>query len=567
MVASPLGCKLYCSTVASNRTANRSAMPQEISDISVMIVESNAAMRTQLRNMLTMCGISTVNLAVTAGVAIRKLREINFDIILCEYHLGEGQDGQHLLEDLRHHHLIPLWTVFIMITGESSYERVVSAVELAPNDYILKPFSSDKLLDRLSKALTKRDAFMPTYKLVEAGNLLDAIDACRKGEKDHTVFLIDFLRLRAELHLAAGQSTEAQEIYSQVLDTKAVPWAKLGLAKTLFMQKRFDEAEQSFSELIQENSQYMDAYDWLARTRESLGQLEGAQQTLQDAVKVSPHTTRRLRKLGEVSNELGDHETAIKTMSEVVRKGKYSDFRDPEDHVLLVKAQLQAGDMTAANATLRDMERSMDGLAKTPLCKALSTAMVATQAGDAEGASAALDDAIKHNDPRLGATLALKKDLARICIENKRDEEAAEVIMDVMRHAADDEAVERIKNMLVELGRPELGEQLANRVKEEVKDLMAQGAQLAQRGDFDGSVRQMMQAVNKMPGNNNVLFNASLALLKHIENLGWNPRFASDARSYIERVRKQDPGNERLKAITSYFHALLKKHGVKANEF
>jgi hypothetical protein len=96
---------------------------------------------------------------------------------------------------------------------------------------------------------------------------------------------------------------------------------------------------------------------------------------------------------------------------------------------------------------------------------------------------------------------------------------------------------------------------------------MAKGAQLAQRGDYDGSVRQMMQAVNKMPGNNNVLFNASLALLKHIENLGWNPRFAADARSHIERVRKQDPGNERLKAITSYFHSLLKKHGIKANEF
>lgn len=542
-------------------------MPQAISEISVMIVDSNAAMRTQLRNMLAIGGISSVNLAVTAGVAIRKLREINFDIILCEYHLGEGQDGQHLLEDLRHHHLIPLWTIFIMITGESTYERVVSAVELAPNDYILKPFSSDKLLDRLSRALTKRDAFMPAYKLVEAGNLIDAIEACRSGEKEHPIFLIDFLRLRAELHLAAGQTSDAQDIYAQVLDSKAVPWAKLGLAKTLFLQKRLDEAEAGFSALIEENAQYMDAYDWLARTREALGELQGAQQTLQDAVKVSPHTTRRLRRLGEVSNELGDHETAIKTMSEVVRKGKYSDFRDPEDHVSLVKAHLSAGDATSASATLRDMERSMDGLAKTPLCKALSTAMVATQAGDLQAAGAALDDAIKHNDPRLGATLALKKDLARICIENKRDDQAAEVIMDVMRNAADDDAVDRIKNMLTELGRPELGEQLASRVREEVKELMAQGAQLAQRGDFDGSVRQMMQAVAKMPGNINVLFNASLSLLKHIENMGWNPKFAADARSYIERVRKQDPGNDRLKAITSYFHALLKKHGIKANEF
>ncbi|MFT3736493.1 MAG: tetratricopeptide repeat protein [Rhodocyclaceae bacterium] len=545
----------------------RPDMAQDISTISVMIVETNSSMRTQLRNMLSMCGITQVNLAVTAGVAIRKLRELNFDIILCEYHLGDGQDGQHLLEDLRSHHLIPLWTVFVMITGESSYERVVSAVELAPNDYILKPFSSDLLLERLSRVLTKRDALMPTYKLIEAGNLLDAIESCRKGEEQFPQYLIDFLRLRAELHLAAGQNDEAQEIYQQVLEQKAVPWAKLGLAKTLFLQKRYDEAEAGFKGLIEENAQYMDAYDWLAKTREAMGELQQAQDTLQEAVKVSPHTTRRLRKLGEVSNELGDHETAIKTMSEVVRKGKYSDFRDPEDHVALVKAQLGKGDAVAANATLRDLERSMDGLPKTELCKALSTAMVATQAGDSNAAIAALESAVKHNDPRIGATLALKKDLARICIEHKRDDQAAEVIMDVMRHAADDDAVESIKNMLAELGRPELGEQLATRIRDEVKDLMSEGARLAQRGDFDGSVRQMMQAVQKLPGNINVLFNASLSLLKHIENQGWNPKFAADARTYIDRVRKTDPGNERLKAITNYFHGLLKKHGIKPNEF
>jgi tetratricopeptide (TPR) repeat protein len=541
-------------------------MSQQIEEISVLIVESNGNMRTQLRNMLTLCGISKIALAVSAGVAIRMLRDKNFDIILCEYHLGEGQDGQHLLEDLRNHHLIPLSTLFLMITGESLYEKVVSAAELAPNDYVLKPFSSDKLLSRLSRALEKRDAFMPTYRLIDAGNTLEAIESCRKGEQEEPQFLVDFLRLRAELHITAGQAEEAQAVYQQVMELKAVPWARLGLAKTLYMQKRLTEAEEQLEDLLRENSQYLDAYDWLAKTRESAGKVLEAKEVLEDAVRVSPHTVRRLRHLGEVATEVGDMETATRVLSTVVTKGKYSDFRDPEDHVSLVRAQLGMGDTTAAANTVRDLERSMEGLPKTALCKAVSNAMVATQAGDSEKAEAALAEALRCNDPRLGASVGLKKQLARICIENQQDDKAAEVIMDVMRHAADDQAVEAVKNMLVDLGRAELGHHLAERVRTQVRDIMSEGAQLAQSGDYDGAVRQMLQAAEKLPGNTSVLFNAALALLKHIEHIGWNEHFASSARQFIDKVRRQDPGNKRLAALVNYYHALLRRHGIKPDQ-
>ncbi|KAF7598965.1 MAG: hypothetical protein CGU28_09100 [Candidatus Dactylopiibacterium carminicum] len=65
-------------------------MPQQIEEISVLIVETNANMRSQLRNMLTLCGVSKIALAVSAGVAVRMLRDRNYDVILCEYHLGDG---------------------------------------------------------------------------------------------------------------------------------------------------------------------------------------------------------------------------------------------------------------------------------------------------------------------------------------------------------------------------------------------------------------------------------------------------------------------------------------------
>lgn len=541
-------------------------MAGKVEDLSVLVVENQSNMRTQLRNMLAMSGIVKLQAAQSAGTAIRKLRDETFDIILCEYHLGEGQDGQHFLEDIRNHHLIPLSTLFIMVTGERSYERVVGAAELAPNDYILKPFAPELLRSRLERALNKREAFMPAWQLVEAGNAADAITACEEGELKYPAYAVDFLRLRAELLATTGRAEEAQAVYEKVLQRRAVPWAKLGLAKALFMRKRYDEAEQLLVGLLNESDEYLDAWDWLAKTREAVGALAEARVALEKASQLSPHTLGRMRHIGEVSLELGDLETAERLLNEVVKKGKYSDFRDPEDHVRLVKAQLGVGAADRASATLRDLDKSMQGLPKTELCKALSSAMVFAQQGDTAHAAEAAERAVSLLDPRIGATTLLKKDLAKVCIQQKLESRAADVVLDIMRNAPDDAAVDGITKMLGDLGRPELGANLAQKMKSEVRDMMGEGARMAQRGDFEGAVTHMLEAVRRMPGNTMVIYNAALALLKCIEHNGWDAHHAEQARTLIDRLQRTDPGNAKLGALHLYFDGLTKRFGVRGTK-
>lgn len=520
-------------------------------------------MRTQLRTMLNMSGISKVQFAVTAGVAVRKLRDGRYDLILCEYHLGDGQDGQHLLEDLRIHNIIPLATLFLMVTGERQYERVVSAAELAPNDYILKPFAADTLHDRIERALEKREAFMPAYQLIELGNAPDAIQACVAGEEKHPQWAIDFMRLRAELLVISGHAEEAQRLYDHILAKRSIPWARLGLAKALFMQKRYAEAEDILQSLVAENDLFLDAYDWLSRTREAAGELEGARSVLATATQLSPHRVGRLRRLGELAIETGDHDTAEKVLTEVVRKGKYSDFRDPEDHVRLIQAQLGKGDTGQAEATIRDLERSMLGLDKTRSCASLSNALVHLKKGDQAKAGEAIRGLADDLTGGPGLSIGLKRELARACFASNLVEHGTEVVLDIMRNAPDSRTLESTKAILREAGKPELCEQLAMRMDGEVKDLVAEGARKAQSGDYDGAVQFMLSAARKMPGNAHVLFNATLALLKHIENCGWNERFAEQARNMMERARQHDPGNPRLPALTAYYYNLLKKYGIQ----
>ena len=108
--------------------------------------------------------------------------------------------------------------------------------------------------------------------------------------------------------------------------------------------------------LVAANPRLMAGYDLLARCHEALGNQAQAQKILEEAVAISPHMVRRLRKLGEVALEAGDAAAAEKSFKQVVSKARYSEFRDPEDHVRLVKALVKRGDLAGASGVVRDLE-------------------------------------------------------------------------------------------------------------------------------------------------------------------------------------------------------------------
>ncbi|HJV88418.1 MAG TPA: response regulator [Noviherbaspirillum sp.] len=530
--------------------------------LTALIIEPHSGMRASFHNMLNLCGITKIDHAVSSGTAIRPLKNKAYDIILCEYDLGEGQDGQQLLEDLRHNKLIPLWTIFIIVTAERLYEKVVSAAELAPTDYVLKPFTADTLLERIARALEKRTAFLPVYHLMEHGNLHEAIELCRIGEGKYPKYAIDFRRLRAELHVTLGESKEAEKIYEELLATKAVAWARLGLAKTLFMQERFGEAEQLLAALVDESSRYMDAYDWLAKTHEAMDQPDQAKAVLADAVAISPHAVRRLRKLGEVALETGDMETAEKSFQRVVAKAKYSEFRDPEDHVRLVRTLVKKSDTQQAATVIRDLEKSFAGVDKTPACRALSSALLQAELGNTERAAEELTTAVAACRDIHGISNEMKMELAKNCLDHHLDDGASEVMRDVMSNAADDAALTKAIQVFEQAGRGELAQTVVKEARRQVIDLVSGGAEKARQGDFEGAVELMTAAAHKLPENPQVVFNAALAVLKYLENVGWDARLAEQARGYIESARRLEPSNPRLVPLADLYRGMLRKHGA-----
>ncbi len=537
------------------------------SNLTVLIVDPNVGMRGNLHNMLNHAGINKIEYAVSAGTAIRQIRKHAFDVILCEYDLSngqDGQDGQQLLEDLRHNKMIPLWNIFVMITSENVLGKVMGAAELAPSDYILKPFTVDMLSQRITRSLEKRADFFSTYQAMTQGNLREAIRICALGETKIPRYSGDFLRLRAELHLDLGEAVESEQLYRQINEAKPVAWAQLGIAKALYLQNRFEEAEEVLTALIARNDKLMSAYDWLAKVHLATGQLPQAQTTLESAVAKSPHMVRRLRRLGEVALDAGDTTIAERSFKQVIAKAKYSEFRDPEDHVKLVQTLAKKGDAAQAAGVIRDLEKSLRGNSKTDACRAISVALLYEATGNAKNAVEELGNAVTacREDIHMSSNMMIT--LAKSCLNNKLDDAASEVMLNVLNDVDSEVSVKQAMAIFEKAGRTDLALGMDNQVKKQVAEMVVASEEKTKQGDYKGAVITMLAALHKTPDNLQILFATVTAILKQLDTLGWDHSAGEQARLFIENIRTIDAAHPLLSALLKDYQNIQRKYGIAA---
>ena len=94
-----------------------------------LIIDDHPGMLTSMRATLSAFGVTLSNTARNAAEALQRVASNSYEIIVCDYFLGDGADGQQLLEHLRENKLISLGTAFMMVTAERSYEKVVAAAD------------------------------------------------------------------------------------------------------------------------------------------------------------------------------------------------------------------------------------------------------------------------------------------------------------------------------------------------------------------------------------------------------------------------------------------------------
>jgi DNA-binding response OmpR family regulator/Tfp pilus assembly protein PilF len=537
----------------------------EPSDLSILIIDPNPRMRSSLQATLSQASINRIDYASNAAAAVRLLNTRSFDIILCEYELGDGvsgQDGQQLLEDLRRNKLIGPATIFIMLTAEAVLSKVVGTAELTPADYILKPFTLDLLGSRIARAIERRRVFMPAYQWLEQGRQHEAIEACLAGESDNPRYSADFARLRAELHLQLGQAEQAEQIYLDAISAHGADWAHFGLARALFARQRYQEARDSLSELISHNPRLMAAYDMLAKTHEALGDTGTAQQVLEDAVGISPHVVRRLRHLGGVAQAAGDIGAAERAFRQVVTKAKYSEFRDPEDHLNLVKALVSKGDADQAGSVIRDLERTSRGSPNVATCSAIAAGLLAELNGNRRGAADEFSVAADTVGTAKGLSSQLRVGLMRKCLDHQLDHAASNVVLNLMNDADNALTVEQATVLFEQAGRADLAREIGVKVEQQVAAMVSEAAEKSRQGELREAVALLARAVRKMPANVDLLLTSVEAILAQINAFGWEAPLAEQATEQMQTVARLDPAQPALAALHEGYARAQAKYGI-----
>src|SRR3989338_3313503 len=104
--------------------------------------------------------------------------------------------------------------------------------------------------------------------------------------------MVDALRFKGELLVTLERFVEAEALYQQVIKMRAIPWARLGLARTMHMQKKDEAAEEELRDVLEHAPEMVAAYDLLSDVCLARKDVAAAQIALQQGVAISGKTVR-----------------------------------------------------------------------------------------------------------------------------------------------------------------------------------------------------------------------------------------------------------------------------------
>ena len=119
----------------------------------ILIVDNNDAEREIVRKLLEKIGFKNIDEAPDSAVALAKLAEKNYGLVISEWNITPI-DGRALLRQLRaekRYANLP----FILMTGKSAINKIVQANHAGASGFINKPFTAEALQAKISEISAK----------------------------------------------------------------------------------------------------------------------------------------------------------------------------------------------------------------------------------------------------------------------------------------------------------------------------------------------------------------------------------------------------------------------------
>lgn len=519
-------------------TDNNPTNSQLFGKLSYLVVDDFENFRLSLRQMLRSCGADKIELVPNATTAIHYATYNPVDVVLCDYNLGDGKNGQHILEELRQKKLLKRASLFLMVTAETSRDMVMSAREYQPDAYLTKPINRAMLEKRLGSLLKQRRALLPVNREIDRENYPAAISLCLSTLPKQPRYKTWLMKTLADLYYKVGDLSNAREIFDEVLEQRELPWARLGKCRVLLASENYEQAVKDLKELVRLHPDYMEAYDLLAQALEAMGRPSQAQQILEKATEHSPHALLRQKHLAKLAATNQDMETAAEAWRSTVELGSWSIHDSPEHYLALGQSlsDLSEGDLSKEGAQRSDealgvlnrMEKRFPYHEAVTVRSRIVQSRVHAGQGRPGEAEKLIEAAEADIDPEtIDADTGV--DFAKTLFRLGREDQANELLGALARRFGEEsETLQKIESLL--------DEPVGFRQKLQARSCNREGIKAFEDGELDKAARAFREALEIVPSHAALNLNLIQVLLKQHQAEPDNNELIGQCRKHLAQL-------------------------------
>jgi two-component system, NtrC family, response regulator HydG len=160
----------------------------------ILIIDDDMDMCNLLGRFLQKKGFGT-DASHSGNKGIAKFKESKFDVVLCDFRLGD-KEGREVLKEIKQ---IDPYAIVIIITGYSDIKTAVDVIKSGAFDYITKPLIPEEVLNVIGRALQQSSEGTDTQRPLAFGPV-----AKKAGKQS------------ADEEFLVGQAPATRELYRQV---------------------------------------------------------------------------------------------------------------------------------------------------------------------------------------------------------------------------------------------------------------------------------------------------------------------------------------------------------------
>lgn len=486
-----------------------------------LVVEQQTLAQSHIKYSLQNLGFKRVDLADRAQQAIKALSQHKYDLVLCAYDLNKGADGYQLFERLLNEKLIGTATTFVFMSSENNLELSQSVIELKPDDFLLKPFTSKELELRLKRVLLKKLKLREVFSAIDKKQFSSAVESLNKyiAENTQPRWIPYLLKLKGEIITSSANWALAEKFYAQVCRVNPYPWAKLGWVEALFKQGKLDTAEKLLKTMMDDPKNRLSTLDLMSQICQKNQQFERAINLAKEAVKIAPRNIERQQQVVDLARLTHDFETQYNASSSIVRHLKHSVHETPESYLSAIRSAIDYGltsmnedevDKLASSSEklLSSVKNSFPGIVLTEQIE-VAQARIHHMKNETDKAKRIIQNNLDNKGIYFIDDLedALDKAKAFHELGFYRD---SELLFEAIATACEEQEPNAIFSHYIKSEK-----ELRIEIKDSPKQLNNRAVGFFQRGDYQGAFNAFKAAFKVMPRNVSIALNLMQSIIEH----------------------------------------------------